>query len=76
MDRFSADHFNNDDAARAYLKACCGRMVRFARIAARSTMPMPPSGRACIAAPRSCRKDFTVTTGTVMERCKIACTSG
>ena len=70
---FAAPHFSNDDAARALIESIrwpegpvcshCG-VVNHA---------YPVTGRAGLyrCAERECRKDFTVTTGTVMERSKI-----
>ena len=52
MDIFSAPHFHDDDAARAFLERVLWRMARSARTAARSTTPTRRSGRAFIAAPR------------------------
>ena len=40
MDIFSDPRFHDDDAAGFISKACAGRMVRFVRIAAWSTMPI------------------------------------
>jgi transposase-like protein len=73
MDRFSEEHFRNDDAARAYLEGvlwpdgpvCCHcGVVNHAY----------PTKRAGVyrCAEAKCRKDFTVTMRTVMERSKIA----
>jgi transposase-like protein len=73
MDHFSEEHFRNDDAARAYLEGLlwpdgpicphCGTINH-----------AYPTKRAGVyrCAEAKCRKDFTVTMRTVMERSKIA----
>lgn len=73
MDRFSEDYFHNDDAARAYLEkvlwpdgpVCphCGS-INHAYATKRKGVYR--------CAEAECRKDFTVTMKTVMERSKIA----
>jgi transposase-like protein len=74
MDIFSEDRFSNEDAARAYLEASlwpegpicphCGSVkAPYANAAKRGVYRCSE---------RECRKDFTVTTGTVMERSHIA----
>jgi transposase-like protein len=74
MDIFSEDRFSNDDAARAYLEASlwpegpvcphCGSVkAPYANAAKRGVYRCSE---------KECRKDFTVTTGTVMERSHIA----
>lgn len=73
MDRFSEDHFRNDDAARAYLEGalwphgpvCCHCGV------VNHAYPTKRKG-VYRCAEAKCRKDFTVTMRTVMERSKIA----
>jgi transposase-like protein len=73
MDTFSASHFQNDTAAREYLESvlwpdgpiCCHcGTVNHAYATKR------PGVFRC--AEKECRKDFTVTMRTVMERSKIA----
>src|SRR5581483_8572439 len=73
MDQFSAPQFRDDDAARKYLEAvlwpdgpvCCHcGTVNHAYATKR------PGVFRC--AEKECRKDFTVTMRTVMERSKIA----
>jgi transposase-like protein len=74
MDIFSEDRFTNEDAARAYLEASlwpegpvcahCGSLkAPYANAAKRGVYRCSE---------KECRKDFTVTTGTVMERSHIA----
>src|SRR5437588_8988414 len=74
MDIFSEDRFTNEDAARAYLEASlwpegpvcahCGSVkAPYAKAAKRGVYRCSE---------KECRKDFTVTTGTVMERSHIA----
>lgn len=74
MDIFSEDRFTNEDAARAYLEGSlwpegpicphCGVICHaYANKAKRGVWRC---------AEKECRKDFTVTTGTVMERSHIA----
>jgi transposase-like protein len=72
MDHFSAPHFRDDAAAREYLEATlwpegpvcchCGSLKHYAT--------KRPGVYRC--AEKECRKDFTVTMRTVMERSKIA----
>jgi transposase-like protein len=73
MDIFSDDRFTNEDAARAYLEASlwpegpicphCGSLkAPYANAAKRGVYRCSE---------KECRKDFTVTTGTVMERSHI-----
>jgi transposase-like protein len=73
MDHFSAPHFRDDDAARNYLESllwpdgpiCCHcGTINHAYATKR------PGVFRC--ASKECRKDFTVTMRTVMERSKIA----
>lgn len=73
MDRFSADHFNNDDAARAYLETVLwpdGPVCCHCGVVNHSYATKRPGVYRC--AEKECRKDFTVTMRTVMERSKIA----
>jgi transposase-like protein len=73
MDTFSEEHFRNDDAARAYLEALrwpngpvcahCGSANR--------AYAIKPAGTYRCAEPE-CRKNFTVTMSTPMERSHIA----
>jgi transposase-like protein len=73
MDTFSAPHFHNDEAARAYLESVlwpdgpicphCGT-INHAYATKRAGVFR--------CAEKECRKDFTVTMRTVMERSKIA----
>jgi transposase-like protein len=74
MDIFSEDRFTNEDAARAYLEAslwpegptcphCGSAKAPYANAAKRGVYRCSE---------KECRKDFTVTTGTVMERSHIA----
>src|ERR1700704_532278 len=74
MDIFSEDRFTNEDAARAYLEGSlwpegpvcphCGSLkAPYANAAKRGVYRCSE---------KECRKDFTVTTGTVMERSHIA----
>lgn len=73
MNALNAPHFQNDDAARQFIEGIrwpdgpvcshCGSVNRAYAV----------SGRAGLyrCAEAECRKDFTVTTGTVMERSKV-----
>src|SRR6185312_14573892 len=73
MDRFSADHFNNDDAARAYLETVLwpdGPICPHCGTIDHAYATKRPGVYRCAEA--ECRKDFTVTMKTVMERSKIA----
>jgi transposase-like protein len=73
MDRFSADHFNNDDAARAYLESVQwpdGPQCPHCGVIGHSYATKRKGVYRCAEA--ECRKDFTVTMKTVMERSKIA----
>lgn len=73
MDTFSEEHFRNDDAARAYLEALrwpdgpicahCGSINH--------AYAIKPAGTYRCAEPE-CRKNFTVTMNTPMERSHIA----
>ena len=73
MDRFSEAHFHDENAARAYLEALlwpdgpvCPHCGSIDHAYARKR----PGLYRC--AEPECRKDFTVTMKTVMERSKIA----
>ena len=70
----TAPHFQSHEAGpRMAGKDSAGRMARSARTAARSTTPIRPRSPGWYrCAEKECRKDFTVTTGTVMERSHIA----
>ena len=73
MDRFSADHFNNDDAARAYLESVLwpdGPTCPHCGVIGHAYATKRKGVYRCAEA--ACRKDFTVTMKTVMERSKIA----
>src|SRR5665213_3271616 len=73
MDRFSADHFNNDDAARAYLETVLwpeGPVCPHCGVIGHAYATKRKGVYRCAEA--ECRKDFTVTMKTVMERSKIA----
>ena len=73
MDRFSEDHFNNDDAARAYLETVLwpdGPVCPHCGTVGHAYATKRPGVYRCAEA--ECRKDFTVTMRTVMERSKIA----
>ena len=73
MDTFSADHFRNDDAARAYLEGVLwpdGPVCPHCGSINHAYATKRPGVFRC--AEKECRKDFTVTMRTVMERSKIA----
>src|SRR5215470_16003553 len=73
MDRFSAEHFRNDDAARAYLEALLwpeGPICPHCGVVNHAYATKRPGVYRC--AEKECRKDFTVTMNTVMERSHIA----
>jgi transposase-like protein len=73
MDRFSEAHFHNDDAARAYLEGALwpdGPVCPHCGVVDHA-YPTKRKGVYRCAEPK-CRKDFTVTMRTVMERSKIA----
>lgn len=73
MDRFSAEHFRNDDAARAYLETVLwpdGPVCPHCGTIGRAYATKRKGVYRC--AEPQCRKDFTVTMKTVMERSKIA----
>jgi transposase-like protein len=74
MNAFAAPHFSNDDAARALIESIrwpdgpvcshCGSINHAYAVKGRAGLYR--------CAEPECRKDFTCTTGTVMERSKIA----
>jgi transposase-like protein len=73
MDRFSEDHFRNDDAARAYLEGVLwpdGPVCPHCGVVNHAYPTKRKGVYRC--AEKVCRKDFTVTMRTVMERSKIA----
>jgi transposase-like protein len=73
MDRFSAEHFRNDDAARAYLEALLwpeGPVCPHCGVINHAYGTKRRGVYRC--AEKECRKDFTVTMKTVMERSHIA----
>jgi transposase-like protein len=73
MDRFSAEHYRNDDAARAYLESILwpdGPVCCHCGTINHAYGTKRPGVFRC--AEKECRKDFTVTMRTVMERSKIA----
>src|SRR5712692_8503934 len=73
MDVFSADHFRNDDAARDILERVLwpdGPVCPFCGVIGRAYATKRRGVYRC--AESKCRKDFTVTTKTVMERSHIA----
>lgn len=73
MDVFSAAHFRDDDAAREYLERLLwpdGTVCPHCGIVANSYATARAGVYRC--AGPACRKDFTVTMRTVMERSKIA----
>jgi transposase-like protein len=73
MDRFSEEHFRNDDAARAYLEALLWPEGPTCAHCGVVNHAYPTKRRGVYrCAEKECRKDFTVTMGTVMERSHIA----
>jgi transposase-like protein len=73
MDTFSAPHFRNDDAARAYLERLRwpdGTVCPHCGVVGHSYKTPTPGRYRC--AEKVCRKDFTVTVNTPMERSHIA----
>jgi transposase-like protein len=73
MDRFSAPHFRNDDAAHTFLEALLwpdGPVCPKCGIVNHAYATKKPGVFRC--AEKACRKDFTVTMNTVMERSHIA----
>jgi transposase-like protein len=70
---FAAPHFQNDDAARAMIEATRWPEGPVCSHCGIINHAYPVTGRAGLyrCAEAACRKDFTVTTGTVMERSKI-----
>jgi transposase-like protein len=73
MDRFSEEHFRNDDAARAFLETLLwpeGPVCPHCGILDHAYPTKRRGVYRC--AEKECRKDFTVTMGTVMERSHIA----
>jgi transposase-like protein len=73
MDTFSASHFRSDDAARKFLEAVLwpdGPVCPKCGIVNHAYATKKPGVFRC--AESKCRKDFTVTMNTVMERSHIA----
>ncbi len=73
MDVFSADHFRDDDAARKYLEGVLwpgGPVCPHCGVVNHAYATKRPGVFRCAEA--ECRKDFTVTMKTVMERSHIA----
>ena len=73
MDRFSETHFHDENAARAYLEALLwpdGPVCPHCGVIGHAYARKRPGLYRC--AEPECRKDFTVTMKTVMERSKIA----
>jgi transposase-like protein len=73
MDTFSAAHFRNDGAAREYLERLLwpdGPVCPHCGVVNHAYATKRPGVYRC--AEKECRKDFTVTMRTVMERSKIA----
>lgn len=73
MDTFSAPHFRDDQAARAYLERLrwpAGTICPHCGSIGHSYRTTTPGRYRC--AEKECRKDFTVTTKTPMERSHIA----
>lgn len=71
--RFAAPHFNNDEAARAYLESVLwpdGPVCPHCGTVDHAYKTKRPGVYRC--ASKECRKDFTVTMKTVMERSHIA----
>jgi transposase-like protein len=72
-DVFSAPHFRNDDAARSYLEQLrwpAGTVCPHCGVIGHSYKTPTPGRYRC--AEKECRKDFTVTVNTSMERSHIA----
>ena len=73
MDTFSAPHFRDDQAAREYLESILwpdGPICPHCGVINHAYATKRPGVFRC--AEKECRKDFTVTMRTVMERSKIA----
>lgn len=73
MDKFSADHFRDDNAARKELERILwpdGPVCPFCGVIGRGYSLKRAGLYRC--AEKECRKDFTVTTKTIMERSHIA----
>ncbi len=73
MDVFSAPHFRTDDAARIFLEGLLwpdGPVCPHCGVIGKAYATKRPGVYRCAEA--ACRKDFTVTMRTVMERSKIA----
>ena len=73
MSQFNAPHFQSHDAAREYLERLRWgdeRVCPHCGSVSNSFATNKPGVYRCKA--KECRKDFTVTTGTVMERSHIA----
>lgn len=73
MDVFSAPHFRDDDAAREFLEGLLwpdGPICPHCGTINHAYATKKPGIYRC--AEKGCRKDFSVTKGTVMERSKIA----
>jgi transposase-like protein len=73
MDRFSEEHFRNDDAARAWFESMLWPEGPVCAHCGVVNHAYPTKRRGVYrCAEKECRKDFTVTMGTVMERSHIA----
>src|ERR1700674_5233366 len=73
MDTFSERHFTDPDAARGFLERprwCAGRVCPHCGVVNHSFATKKHGVYRC--AEKACQKDFTVTTGTVMESSHIA----
>jgi len=73
MDTFSAPHYRDDDSARAYLEQLrwpSGTVCPHCGVIGHSYKTPTPGRYRC--AEKECRKDFTVTMNTPMERSHIA----
>jgi transposase-like protein len=73
MDAFSASHFRDDEAARQYLERLrwpAGTICPHCGVIGHSYKTPTPGRYRC--AEKECRKDFTVTVNTPMERSHIA----
>ncbi|MFZ3176911.1 MAG: IS1595 family transposase, partial [Methylovirgula sp.] len=73
MDIFSAPHFRDDEAARKFLETVLwpnGPVCPHCGVIGHAYATKRPGVFRC--AEKECRKDFTVTMRTVMERSKIA----